>query len=601
MAGLTWQGVKWAMCATESGFWHPVTWLSLMVDRELFNNNPGGYHWTNVILHIINTLLLFFILRAATGAPLRSAFVAILFAVHPLHVESVAWVSQRKDLLCTVFGFSSLLAYVKYANSPSWWRYLPVILFFILGLMSKPMIVTFPFVMLLMDFWPLQRIKSRRIEGAAVMPQAHHNFAERSFYILLAEKLPLIVLSAIASFLVVFTEIKVGALTSLEELTIMVRCANAITSYVKYITMMFWPIHLSFFYPYLTTIPLTQVIGSILFIFSITLIIIMTYQSKPYLFVGWFWYLGTLLPVIGIIQVGPHAMADRYTYIPIIGLFIIVVWGIIDLTEKCKYKLIFLWMISLSTVIGLSQCAWLQIGYWRNSITLFEHALKVTDRNYIALNNLGYVYYTFHGDVDKSISCYKEAIKMKPDYGVLYHNLGVSMYYKGDYESAIEYLTKAQKTSFKSDETFRSLGEAYMQMGRDDQAIDAYSNAIRMQSDNIAARFGLAKMLNKVGRNDEAIAQLRKILSYEPDNMNARKKMIEFFLEIRNFNAVIAEGGKALATDPADPVLHKMIGIAYQKKGEIDKSILHLKSSLSVDRKDSSPGIGLQSLVKPVK
>lgn len=562
MSGLTWLGAKWAMSATEAGFWHPLTWLSLMLDRELFNFNAGGFHWTNVILHLINTLLLFILLGAATDAPLRSAFVALLFAIHPLHVESVAWVSQRKDLLCTLFGFASLWAYVKYVKAPGWRRYFLVIIFFILGLMSKPMIVTFPFVMLLMDFWPLKRLASLKPKSTESLLPARE-FVKRSLLMLWLEKLPLIALSFLASILVIITENKAGALNSLADLSIMERCANAIVSYVKYIAMMFWPTRLAFLYPHPATIPLGQIIGALTLIISITFIMIYAYQRKPYLFVGWFWYLGTLLPVIGLIQVGPAALADRYTYVPIIGLFIMTVWGVMDLTAKWKYKGLFLLTIGLSAAVGLALLAWVQIGYWRNSITLFERALEVTKGNYIVLNNLGY-FYINNGGIDKGISYLEEGIKVNPRFGLLYQNIGIGLYAQGHYEKAIGYLMKAQALSFRSDEIPRSLGDAYRQTGRVNQAIEAYRQALRINSGNLLARYGLALVLNEAGRNDEAIKELREVLSYDHKNLNVRKKLMMIFLEIKKFNDVLTEGEKALAIDPDDPDIHNMMGVAYR-------------------------------------
>jgi len=563
MAGLTWPGVKWAMSATEAGFWHPLTWISLMLDRELFNFNAGGFHWTNVVLHLLNTLLLFILLGAATGAPLRSAFVALLFAIHPLHVESVAWVAQRKDLLCTLFGFASLWAYVRYARSPSRRGYVPVIIYFILGLMSKPMIVTFPFVMLLMDFWPLQRLTAFQPKSADSLLPTYGRFAEQRFSILLLEKLPLIVLSVIASILVIITEKQAGALTSLENLSILERCGNAILSYVKYIAMMFWPTRLAFLYPHPATIPLFQVIGAIIIIISITFIISYAYRRKPYLFVGWFWYLGTLLPVIGLIQVGPPALADRYTYVPIIGLFIMIVWGVIDLTAEWKLKRLFLWVIGSTTVVTLALLSYVQIGYWRNSITLFERALKVTKGNYIVLNNLGYVYIN-NGGNDKGISYLEEAIKVNPRFGAPYHNIGLCLYDLGQYEKAIKYLKKAQELSFPSDETPRYLGDAYRQTGRVNQAILAYLQALRIHSGNLLAKYGLALVLKEAGRNDEAIKELREILSYDPKKLDVQKKLMMIFLEMNKFDDVIKEGEKALAIAPDDAEVQNMVSTALR-------------------------------------
>ena len=557
MAGLTWSGAKWAMSSTDAGFWHPLTWLSLMADRELYKSNAGGFHWTNVILHLFNTLLLFILLRAATEATLRSAVVALLFAIHPLHVESVAWVSQRKDLLCTLFGFASLWAHVRYARSPGWRRYSLVAFFFILGLMSKPMIVTFPFVMLLLDYWPLQRL-------AAIRPNSSptgRRFGERSFIMLLLEKLPLLVLSFSASILVIFTEKKAGALTNLENLSFMERAANAILSYLKYMAMMFWPTGLTFFYPHPVTIPPLQVLGAITILISLTFFIIRLYRSRPYLPVGWLWYLGTLLPVIGLIQVGPQALADRYTYVPLIGLFIIIVWGAIDLTVLWKHKDLFLGAIGLSAFAGLALLTSWQIGYWRNSITLFERSLQVTQGNYIALNNLGFIYIQ-KGEVDKGISYIEEGIKANPRFGLLYHNLGLGMYVKGNYEKAIECLTKAQSMSFRGDDTPRYLGDAYRLTGRNSQAMEAYRQALALNGGNLLARYGLALVLDETGRHEEAIKELRNILAIDEANIRVRKQLMKIYLEMKEFRTVLAEGERALAIDPRDPEITKMMGRA---------------------------------------
>ena len=502
MAGITWPGVKWALGATESGFWHPLTWLSLMLDRELFNNHPGGFHWTNVIIHILNTLFLFFTLKAATAAPLRSAFVALLFAIHPLHVESVAWVSQRKDLLSSFFGFLCLLSYVKYTGFPTWRRYLLVLVFFILSLMSKPMIVTFPLVMLLMDYWPLKRIASFWAGSSAEQESPkppNRCVTKRSFKALLMEKLPFFLLSAVASALVIFTEKKIGALTTLESLSIAERSSNAVVSYAKYIVMMFWPADLAFLYPHPVTQPIVQVLGAAILILLVTAIVAFSFKRKPYLLFGWCWYFVILLPVIGLIQVGPHALADRYTYISLVGLFLMLVWGVFDVSKQWRYRSVWLWMIGLTTAIALSLTAWVQIGYWRNSVTLFEHALKVTTGNYIALNNLGCIYLG-NGEVDRGMSYFKEAVSVKPKYAPLYHNIGVGLFCKGQYEESISYLMKAQKMSFRNDENFRYLGDAYIKIGKNNLALEAYRSALKLNENSDQAKAGIDRVLKKRNR-----------------------------------------------------------------------------------------------------
>jgi tetratricopeptide (TPR) repeat protein len=460
MAGLTWEGFKWAISATEAGFWHPVTWLSLMLDRELFGYNPGGYHWTNVILHIINTLLLFLFLRKATAAPLRSAFVALLFAVHPLHVESVAWVAQRKDLLCTLFGFAALWAYVKYAFSPGLRRYALVTVFFVLGLMSKPMIVTFPFVMLLLDVWPLRRLDAGRVAcGGDDTASAALHADRRPLAFLLLEKAPLVLLSIAASILVVMTEHKVQAFTNLEVLSVADRLANAVVSYTKYMGTMLWPANLSFLYLHPVALPVGQVAGALLLLAAMTAMVLFLFKRKPYLFTGWFWYAGTLVPVIGLIQVGPHALADRYTYVPLIGLFIVLTWGAADLARRCRLSRPLLWTAGAIAVAILSFLTWVQVGYWRNTVTLFEHALKIEPNNYIVLSNLG-SFFIAQGEYDKGIGYIQKAINVKPGFGPLYANLGLAMHEKGDYEKAAQYFSKARDLGYHNEDSERLLEES---------------------------------------------------------------------------------------------------------------------------------------------
>lgn len=459
MAGLTWEGFKWALTATDAGFWHPITWLSFMIDRELFGNNAGGYHWTNVILHIINTLILYFFLSNATAAPYRSAFVALFFAVHPLHVESVAWVAQRKDLLAALFGFASLWAYVNYALLPDLKKYFLVMFLFVCGLMSKPMIVTFPFVMLLMDYWPLARLKLHTEAGIKESSfSAYPYLKKRTIWFLFLEKSPFVAISLAASMLVVITEQKAQALTGLEILSVTARLSNAVVSYIKYVSMMLWPVDLSFLYLHPVTIPVMHVFGALFALLTVTLVFLSVSRIRPYLLTGWFWYLGTLIPVIGLIQVGPHAMADRYTYIPLVGLFIAIIWYLDDVFSKRPFVRKMLVMTGVAAVFALSCLSWVQAGYWRNSVTLFEHALKVSPTNYIALNNLG-SYYLSVGDYDKAIAMIRKAIELRPQLGQLYANLGLAMYARQDYDKAVEYLAKAHQLGHSNSESRKFMEE----------------------------------------------------------------------------------------------------------------------------------------------
>ena len=371
-AGLTVKGFTWAFTTFHASNWHPLTWLSHMTDCELYGLNPMGHHWTSLQFHIANTLLLFFILQYMTGALWRSAFVAALFAMHPLHVESIAWVAERKDVLSTFFGMLTLLAYCRYAKQPSLAGYLLIILFLSMGLMAKPMLVTFPFLFLLLDFWPLERLRSETVSR------------------LILEKIPMLVPVVISSCLTFMAQQSSGAVKSLGSFSLTERIANAFISYVSYVYKAIWPHNLTAFYPHPgNSLPLWQVFGAILLIGGASFLAIRSLKKYPYIAVGLFWYLGMLVPVIGLVQVGPQAMADRYTYIPMTGLFIIIAWGFSDLSTKWHYRKIVLTLFAVIILSVLAVSTFFQLGYWRNSVALFERAVSITENNYLAHNNLG--------------------------------------------------------------------------------------------------------------------------------------------------------------------------------------------------------------------
>ena len=371
-AGLTVKGFAWAFTTFHASNWHPLTWLSHMTDCELYGLNPMGHHWTSLQFHIANTLLLFFILQYMTGALWRSAFVAALFAMHPLHVESIAWVAERKDVLSTFFGMLTLLAYCRYAKQPSLAGYLLIILFLSMGLMAKPMLVTFPFLFLLLDFWPLERLRSETVSR------------------LILEKIPMLVPVVISSCLTFMAQQSSGAVKPLESFSLTVRIANAFVSYASYAVKAIWPHNLTIFYPHPgNALPLWQVLGAILLVGGASFLAIRSLKKYPYIAVGLFWYLGMLVPVIGLVQVGQQAMADRYTYIPMTGLFIIIAWGFSDLSTKWHYRKIVLTLFAVIILSVLAVSTFFQLGYWRNSVALFERAVSITENNYLAHNNLG--------------------------------------------------------------------------------------------------------------------------------------------------------------------------------------------------------------------
>jgi len=424
-AGLTSESFKWAFTTSHPPYWHPMTWLSHMLDYQLYGLHPKGHYLTNLFLHIASALILFIVLLRMTGTLWQSAFVAALFALHPLNVESVAWIAERKNVLSTLFWLITMWAYIYYAEKPTVKRYGLVFLFFTLGLMSKPMLVTLPFVLLLLDYWPLRRFQFGQERGRNEILEK--NTAKRSeVFRLVLEKVPLFLLTIGLSIVTLTGAKSYGAMNS-ENLTFSTRLTNALVSYLGYLEKMVWPSGLAVFYPHPgNALAIWKGILCGTALVGITIISIRLIRKAPYFAVGWFWYLGTLLPVIGIVQAGGHAMADRYAYIPLIGIFIIVAWGVPELISKWRYKGKVL-SISVGIIIfTLLITTWGQVSHWKNSITIFKHAIRVTDKKYPNTarihNNLGFALFSIK-KTEEAISHYKMAIKLNPDLAAAHNNL----------------------------------------------------------------------------------------------------------------------------------------------------------------------------------
>ncbi|HEX8651707.1 MAG TPA: tetratricopeptide repeat protein [Pyrinomonadaceae bacterium] len=442
--GLSWKNAAWALTSLEVANWHPLTWLSHMTDCQLYALHPSGHHLTNLLLHLFNVLLLYRVLQLMTRAVWPSAVVAALFAVHPLNVESVAWVAERKNLLSTLFWLLTMWAYVAYVRRKGWHRYLLVLGAFVLGLMSKPMLVTLPCVLLLLDYWPLGRFQGRAVEGRAdhqslAETSQPHAQAERRLtglsrrraLRLLLEKAPLFLLSAASSVITVKAQRMDGAFDA-KVLPLGVRLSNALVSYLSYIYKMVWPTRLAVLYPHPgDKLPLWHALIASIVLISLTLLVIRARKKYPYLLTGWLWYLGTLVPVIGIVQVGGQSMADRYAYVPLIGLFIIIAWGTADLTRSLRFRIYWLAAASALVLIALMMTTWRQLSHWQNSVTLFEQAIKMTDDNAIAHNNLGAVLVR-NGRLDEGLAHLNEAVRIYPNYGTAYDNIAVTLYQQGN-------------------------------------------------------------------------------------------------------------------------------------------------------------------------
>jgi protein O-mannosyl-transferase len=531
LRGLTWHGVAWAFTTEHAVNWHPLTWLSHMLDVQLYGLDAGAHHLTNLLFHIGNTLLLFGLLHRMTGALGRSAFVAGLFAVHPLHVESVAWVAERKDVLSTLFWMLTLWAYIEYVKRPdlrqsSRRRYAAVLLFFALGLMAKQMLVTLPLVLLLLDFWPLGRVGIGPNPAGGWAP-ARDGWATAGR--LVWEKLPLLALAAASSIATFVIHQRGGAVIILSAIPLQLRIENALVSYVVYIGKMLWPAGLAVLYPYPQSLSAWSVAVAFVTLTGISVAVIWAAPRRPYLPVGWFWYLGTLVPVIGLIQVGDQAIADRYTYIPLIGLFIIVAWGVPDLLVRWPLRMVVLPKIALPAaaclvILACAITARGQLEYWEDSTTLWTHTLAVTTRNNIAHNNLGATL-ADQGKTDEAIAHYSEALRIKSDYADAHNNLGVALADQGKLDEAIAHYSEALRIKPCYSDAHSNLGIALADQGNLDEAIAQFTEALRINPDSAKAHNNLGVALASQGKLDEAIAQFTEALQVKPDYADARNNL----------------------------------------------------------------------------
>ena len=488
LAGLTRDGVSWAFSGFRVSNWHPLTWLSHMLDVELFGASPGPHHLVSALFHLVNTLVLFLFLRSATGAVWRSVAVAALFAIHPLHVESVAWISERKDVLSTLFFLLTLWSYVVYARDGRRLAYVAALGLFVLGLLSKPMVVTLPFVLLLLDGWPLCRMGS----GPSPRPFA------AALLRLGAEKVPFFALALASSVVTYLAQSAGGGAGALAPFPPWPRVANAIVSCVAYLRQMVWPISLAAFYPHPATIrpdvPLWPVAGSALAIAAFSAWALRERTRRPYILWGWLWYLGTLVPVIGLVQVGGQAMADRYTYIPLIGCFVAVVWGSSEWIERWRIPRWAVVTVGGAVIVALSAVAWKQAGYWRDSVTLHERALAVTDRNWKAWQGLCDAKLDL-GRYDEAIPACRESIRILPTFPEGWQTLGVVYARKGDPEGAIPYFRRALELRPDYFNALLNLGSAMGNLGDYPEAIASFRAALPLRPDNpdVWAYLGLAQ------------------------------------------------------------------------------------------------------------
>ncbi len=583
-AGITFESVKLAFTTVHpSGNWHPLTSLSHMLDCHFFGLNPSMHHLTSLLFHIANTLLLFLIFKRMTGALWQSAFVAAAFALHPLHVESVAWVAERKDVLSGFFWMVTMLAYVRYTERPCFGRYLFVLLSFCLGLMAKPMLVTLPFVLLLLDYWPLNRLQRPRQNEKDALPQAesvaNFDFCS-SVWRLIAEKIPLFALAVVSSVVTFIVQNKAKSVWGTEILSLSLRIANALVSYIKYIGKMIFPTRLAVLYPYSRHgFPAWQLIVCILILAVVSAFVIYMARRKGYLLVGWLWFIGTLVPVIGLVQVGAQSMADRYTYLPSIGIFIMVAWGAVELGAKWRYG-----KIGLATLAGVSLavlliCTRTQVRHWQSSLTLCKHALEVTEDNFVMHINLGLALYS-QGFVDEANSHYRQALQIKPGSPKAHNNLAVLLIEQGAMEEATKHCRQALRFRPDFADAHSNLGSALAKAGKLDEAIEHFHQALKIEPDHIGTHNNLGSALAIKGKLDEAVGYYRRALRLNPNNELTLTNLGKALRLQNKLDEAITCYKESLRLKPDQPGAHRNLAMILFRQGKLDEAIIHYEYSI---------------------
>ena len=535
--GVTLSGFAWAFTTFREANWHPLTWIAHMINTQLFGTFAGGHLLVNALIHTANTLLLFWFLLRTTRARWSSALVAALFALHPLHVESVAWAAELKDTLSTFFGLLSLIAYTRYAEVPSISRYAWTFVTLALGLMAKPMLVTWPFVMLLLDYWPLNRFQKSEVRSQRSVVRG-----------LVVEKIPLFVLVAASAVVTSVAQSYAGAVRTFTELSLSLRLSNVLVSYAKYLLLAFWPNDLAVFYPW-TRILAWQVIGAALLLIGVTAFCFFQRKTRPYLIVGWLWFVGTLVPVIGLVQVGGQSMADRYFYVPSIGLFIAIVFGLADIAERRRIAPWIGAAIANAVLLTLATLTNAQIHLWTDSFTLFKHTLAVAPRNVAIESNLGLALQR-SGQVDEAAAHFEKAVQIEPDDQVSQLYLGIARFYQGRVPEAIEHAKIAIRLQPDSSKAHDLLGMALAKQNQNEAALDEVRRAAELAPKDAEIRNGLGTVLARLGRMPEAAEEFHQALRLDQRNAPAHSNLGLLLLTSGKAQESILEFEAALQLDP---------------------------------------------------
>lgn len=613
--GLSIQSIRWAFTSGgELGDYNPLVWLTHMIDFELYGREAGGHHLTNVLFHTASSILLFLVLRLMTGVFWPSVFVAAVFAIHPLRAESVAWISERRDVMCAFFWILTIGVYARYARRPhSIGRYLAVVLGLMGALLSKSMAVTLPFVLLLLDYWPLGRISFGSSPAVAAEDKYNQgDVPQVSLLRAVVEKVPLLVMVAISS--VITLVLNLDFMTSMDRLTLTVRIANTLVSYVKYIQMMLWPVNLAFMYPHPgSSLPLWQPIVSFIILVSISLCVIYLARRYRYLAVGWLWYLGTLVPVIGLVQAGNQALADRYSYLPSIGFFIMFAWSIADIVGRRRYVHIGLGVTAAIALFALLICARVQVSYWKNDLSLFGRAIAVTENNATAHTNYALALRK-NGRFKEAIEHYKEAQRINPrssesinnmarvlieqgrvEEGVMYlndllqldpndadgnFNFGLAMIQQDNYADAIKHFNKVLQEKPDWSEAYYCLGAAYYQLGRYEEAIQNFNEALQLNPDYAGALISLGMVLKSQGNIEDAVKKWEKALELEPRQPDAHYSLGLVMAQQGRYTEAIGHFNESLRAGPFRPEAYYWLGVIYYRHSEYELAIQNYNQAL---------------------
>jgi Tfp pilus assembly protein PilF len=562
--GLTLESIRWAFTTDRAGYWVPLMWLSHILDIQFFGMNAGAHHIVNVLFHITNTLLLFGLLQRLTGGLWQSAVVAALFAVHPLRVESVAWIAERKDVLSTLFWILTVWAYATYVRRGSTRRYLLVLLCFAAALMAKPSVVTLPAVLLLLDYWPLSRANRWRR--------------------LVWEKVPMIAMAALSSvFTLAFHGARQG-LSDLAALPFTTRLANAAVSYVAYLRDTLWPAGLAPFYPY-EPLPAWQVGGSLLVLAGLSAFALSKVRSHPYLIVGWLWFIGTLVPTIGLVQAGLQSRADRFTYVPLVGLFIAAAWGIPALMDRWlgpwQHRRAALCTAAVISIFALTVAARAQAAYWRDSLTLWQHALETTKGNYIAHDIVG-LSLAEGGRLNEAVDHHRQALALAPGFHQARNNLGTALAREGRLEEAIQEFRAAVASGRATAAMHRNLGLALAMTGNNDDAMAQFNEALRIEPADVASHTNLGDVFFREGNLEEAIVRYREALRIQPRFALAHNNLATALASLNRPDEAIVHYEEALRLQPGLAEAHNGMGDILAIRGDYDRALFHFSEALRI-------------------